>query len=117
MDNSLQDITIKSLSELSLNDNNNIIIFEHDKIQYENIGILNNLSQSIVLNKLNNFIQNYCLININKDAYICNKCNKKIGFIDYLYYDKEKKYIITGKYYHDIKEHDYPINELLQKLL
>jgi hypothetical protein len=117
MDNSLQDITIKSLSKLTIDDNNNIIKFEHDTIKNENIGILNNLSQQYTFNRLNDFIRNYCLININKDAYICNKCNKNLGNIDYLYYNCDNKYIITEKYYHYIKEHDYPINELLQKLL
>jgi hypothetical protein len=110
------DIIINSLSELKIDDEK-IIKFEHDTIQNENTGILNNLLQPIVLNKLYNFIQNYCLININKDAYICNKCNKNIGYKDYLYYNNDKKYIISEKYYHYIREHNYPINELLQKLI
>ena len=60
---------------------------------------------------------NYCLININKDAYICNKCNKNLGYKDYLYYNGEKKYIISEKYLHNVKEHNYAINELLEKIL
>ena len=103
------DIIINSLSELKIDDEK-IIKFEHDTIQNENTGILNNLLQPIVLNKLYNFIQNYCLININKDAYICNKSNKKIWYKNYLYYNNDKKYIISEKYYHYIREHNYPIN-------
>jgi hypothetical protein len=116
MNYNTQEIIINSLSELKINDDK-IIKFEHDAIQNESAGILNNLLKPIVLNKLNNFIENYCLININKDAYICNKCNKNIGYKDYLYYNSDKKYIISEKYYHYINEHDYPINELLQKLI
>ncbi len=114
MNYSSQESIINSLSELNINEDK-IIKFEHDTIP--NTGILNNIIQPIVLNKLNNFIQNYCLININKDAYICNKCNKNLGYKDYLYYNGDKKYIISEKYYHNVKDHNYSINELLEKIL
>jgi len=114
MNYSSQESIINSLSELNINEDK-IIKFEHDTIP--NTGILNNIIQPIILNKLNNFIQNYCLININKDAYICNKCNKNLGYKDYLYYNGGKKYIISDKYLHNVKEHKYAINELLEKIL
>ena len=69
------------------------------------------------INKLNTFLCNSCLININTISYYCNECNKNIGFNDYLYYDKEYKYKITELYYHKIKSHSYSIDEKLIDLI
>ena len=69
------------------------------------------------INKLNTFLCNSCLININTISYHCNECNKDVGFNDYLYYDKEYKYKITELYYHKIKNHDYSIDEKLIDLI
>ena len=69
------------------------------------------------INKLNTFLCNSCLININTTSYHCNECNKDVGFNDYLYYDKEYKYKITELYYHKIKNHDYSIDEKLIDLI
>jgi hypothetical protein len=113
LQNNLQNITIKSLSKLSLDDNN-IIKFECNL--NKNNGIFDSLSHQIYYNKLYNFVNNYCLININNAPYICNKCNKNLGYKDYLYYNGDKKYIITENYYHNVKEHDQQINEILQSL-
>jgi hypothetical protein len=111
-----------SMNKISIHDNSQIIIFD-DKL------CKNKINFDINTNKLYNFINNYCLININKDPYICNECNeynksneynnsnKNVGYIDYLYYNNNNKYIITGYYYHKIKNHGYDIDEKLKELI
>jgi hypothetical protein len=103
-----------SLNNLSLSLNDETKIFRYDEkncknktteIDYNNI------------NKLNTFMCNTCLININVKPYHCDECNKDIGYNDYLYYDKEYKYIITEIYYHKIKNHNNSIDNKLIELI
>jgi hypothetical protein len=101
-----------SLNNLSLNDETTIFIYdEKDCINKSTVINYNNI------NKLNTFLCNSCLININVKPYHCYECNKDIGYNDYLYYDKEIKYKITEIYYHKIKNHDYSIDEKLIDLI
>jgi hypothetical protein len=101
-----------SLNNLSLNDEDKTFIYDEK----------NCINKSTVLdyyyiNKLNIFMGNSCLININTKPYHCNECNKEIGYNDYLYYDKEYKYKITEIYYHKIKNHGYTVDKKLIDLI
>ena len=75
------------------------------------------VNELIKKNKLNIFMCNSCLININTTPYHCDECNKEIGYNDYLYYDKEYKYKITEIYYHKIKSHGYSVDKKLIDLI
>ena len=102
-----------SFNNLSLKDDDNKIFTydEKDCINKSTIQDFYNIA------KLNSFINHSCLININMKAYFCSECNKDIGFNDYLFYDKERKYKITEIYYHKIKSHGYSIDEKLKDLI
>ena len=101
-----------SFNNLSLNNDDKTFIYnENSCINKSTVKDYYNI------NKLNTFLCNLCLININTISYYCNECNKNIGFNDYLYYDKEYKYKITEIYYHKIKNHDYSIDEKLIDLI
>jgi hypothetical protein len=101
-----------SFNNLSLNNDDKTFIYnEKSCINKSTVKDYYNI------NKLNTFLCNSCLININTTSYHCNECNKDVGFNDYLYYDKEYKYKITELYYHKIKNHDYSIDEKLIHLI
>jgi hypothetical protein len=102
-----------SFNNLSLKDDNNKI-FTYDEKNCINKSTVQDFYN---INKLNTFLCNSCLININTTPYHCNECNKNIGFNDYLYYNKEYKYKITELYYHKIKSHGYSIDEKLIDLI
>jgi hypothetical protein len=101
-----------SFNNLSLKDDDNTFIFNEK-------NCINKLTISdyYIINKLNTFLCNACLININTKPYHCDECNKDIGYNDYLYYDKEYKYKITELYYHKIKNHSYKIDEKIIDLI
>ena len=103
------DSSFKNLS--LINDDKTFIYNENSCINKSTVKDYYNI------NKLNTFLCNLCLININTISYYCNECNKNIGFNDYLYYNKEYKYKITEIYYHKIKNHDYSIDEKLIDLI
>ena len=103
------DSSFKNLS--LINDDKTFIYNENSCINKSTVKDYYNI------NKLNIFLCNLCLININTISYYCNECNKNIGFNDYLYYNKEYKYKITEIYYHKIKNHDYSIDEKLIDLI
>ena len=101
-----------SLNNLNLNNDNKI--FTYDEKNCINKSIVINYYN---INKLNTFLCNLCLININASPYHCYECNKDIGHNDYLYYDKEIKYKITEIYYHKIKNHGYSVDDKLIELI
>ena len=101
-----------SLNNLSLDDKTKIFIYDETNCKNK-ITILDHYN----INKLNTFLCNLCLININVKPYHCDECNKDIGYNDYLYYDKEYKYKITEIYYHKIKNHGYSVDEKLIDLI
>lgn len=101
-----------SFNSLSLKDEEKIFIYDEK----------NCINKSTILdyyniNKLDIFINNLCIMNINTKPYNCNECNKDIGYNDYLYYNKEYKYKITELYYHKIKNHGYKIDEKIIELI
>ena len=102
-----------SFNNLSINDDKNKF-FTYDENSCINKSTVHDYYN---INKLNIFLCNLCLININNKAYHCNECNKDVGFNDYLYYNKEYKYKITELYYHKIKSHCYSIDEKLINLI
>ena len=101
-----------SFNNLSLNNDDKTFIYNE-----KNCINKSTVEDYYNINKLNTFLCNLCLININTISYYCNECNKNIGFNDYLYYDKEYKYKITELYYHKIKNHSYSIDEKLVDLI
>ena len=101
-----------SFNNLSLNNDDKTFIYNE-----KNCINKSTVEDYYNINKLNTFLCNSCLININTISYYCNECNKNIGFNDYLYYDKEYKYKITELYYHKIKSHSYSIDEKLIDLI
>jgi hypothetical protein len=101
-----------SFNNLSLKDEEKIFIYDEK----------NCINKSTILdyyniNKLDTFLHNSCLININTKPYHCDECNKDIGYNDYLYYNKEYKYKITELYYHKIKNHSYLVDDKLLDLI
>lgn len=102
-----------SFNNLSIKDDDNKI-FTYDKKDCINKSTIQDYYN---ITKFNTFLCNSCLININTHPYHCDECNKDIGYNDYLYYDKEKKYKITDIYYHKIKNHGYTIDEKLVELI
>ena len=102
-----------SFNNLSIKDDDNKI-FTYDEKNCVNKSIIQDYYN---IAKLNTFLSNLCLININSQQYHCEECNKDIGFNDYLYYDNEYKYKITDIYYHKIKSHSYLIDEKLKDLI
>ncbi len=109
-----KEIDLEEIDLLSkINLNSNIIIFEENK---RNIELNKEIKQSLLL-KLNNFINKYCILHMNVNNYFCTKCNKTLGYIDFLYYENGIKYIITEKYYHDFVDHEIILDEKLQQLL
>jgi len=102
----------KLLSKMNLN--GNIVIFEEDNRKYTD---LDKEMKPKLLQKLNNFINTYCILNINVDKYVCTKCNATLGCKDFLYYENGIKHIITEKYYHTFSEHEIVINDKLYQLL
>ena len=102
----------KLFSKMNLNDN--IVIFEEDNRKCTELD--KKMKESLLL-KINNFINKYCILNVNVDKYVCTKCNKKLGCSDFLYYENGIKYVITEKYYHTFKDHEIVINDKLYQLL
>jgi hypothetical protein len=102
-----------SFNNLSIKDDENKIFI------YDEKNCINKSTFQDYYNiaKLNTFLNNSCLININTKAHHCDECNKDIGFNDYLYYNKEYKYKITELYYHKIKNHGYEIEKNLIDLI
>jgi len=101
-----------SFNNLSLKDEEKTFIYDEK----------NCINKSTILdyyniNKLDTFLHNSCLININTIPYHCDECNKDIGYNDYLYYNKEYKYKITELYYHKIKNHSYLVDDKLLDLI
>ena len=101
-----------SFNNLSLKDDDKTFIYNE-----KNCTNKSTIQDYYNINKLNTFLCNLCLININNKAYHCDECNKDVGFNDYLYYNKEYKYKITELYYHKIKNHSYSIDEKLVDLI
>jgi len=101
-----------SFNNLSLKDEEKTFIYD-EKNCIDKSSILDFYN----INKLDIFLNNSCLININTKSYHCDECKKDIGFNDYLYYNKEYKYKITALYYHKIKSHSYKIDEKIIDLI
>jgi hypothetical protein len=103
---------LNNFSKINLN--SNIVIFEEDNRKYTD---LDKKVKHTLLLKLYDFINKYCILNVNVDNYVCTKCNKTLGCTDFLYYENGIKYIITEKYYHTFKEHEIVIDDKLYQLL
>lgn len=102
---------LKLFSKMNIN---NVVLFKEDDRKYTELD--KKMKQSLLL-KLNNFIDNYCILHINVDKYVCTKCNKTLGCSDFLYYEKGIKYVISEYYYHCFVDHEIVINDQLYQLL